>query len=177
MLNKLENLPNFSKYSSESVKESIDYKVWARPTINWKLSCDQKHDKADVIKAAKSEKDSQNNLHETAIIVMISIAYGGGIIISSLLLMLMIYGHSDFVDEARSSTSACCLTWQLILFVVTFFLIRGQRSGLADRYQSISDLQFVNGCGDEFMHIPEHFIDTVREASSKTALAVTLAGV
>ena len=71
-------------------------------------------------------------MHETAIIVMLSIAFVGGILLTSGLLMMLFNGVN--LDTSQRAAPTCCLTIQLILLTVTFFLINSQRSALADRY-------------------------------------------
>jgi len=93
VLDRLEMLPNFANYFSESAKEGIKYNLWQRPTISWKLSCEQTESRENVTKAARSERDKSDSMHETAIIIMLSIAFGGGILIGAGLLMIFFNGY------------------------------------------------------------------------------------
>jgi len=40
VLDKLQELPNFSQYVSRDNKKNMLNKFWSRPTISWKLECD-----------------------------------------------------------------------------------------------------------------------------------------
>lgn len=177
MLKKLEDLPMFDQYISKDAKKLIDYKFWSRPIIGWKLSCDDEHSRASVLKAADLESDKAD-MYEGTIIVLVALSVFMGTFISFIMMVLFCSGcqnRRDFV--ATRLPGICCLGIQLVLLIVAFFLINGQRGELSERKKSMEDLEFVNGCGDEYMHIPDTFVPQIREASGKGMLAVIICGV
>ena len=48
------------------------------------------------------------------------------------------------------------------------------KSELAERGESISAISVVNGCGDEFTNVPEHFEGEISSASTKAAVVMTI---
>ena len=177
VLKKLEELPMFDNYSSEGEKQRIEYSFWSRPTISWKLSCDDKHPRNSVIHAANIEAD-KSDLHESTIIILLGISFGAGVLFSFGFLVAFCAGcckRSEF--SGMRICGVVCLTIQLVLLTVSMVLINGQRGELRERKDAMEDLEFVNGCGDEYMNIPTHFVPEIKEANSKAMFAVILGGV
>lgn len=64
---------------------------WSRTTIPWKLSCDDKHSRSSVIKAAEFEKDKEP-LNAGVVMILLAIAYAFGFIISFATFCMFLFG-------------------------------------------------------------------------------------
>lgn len=81
VLKKLEELPNFTLYSTELAKQGVNYKFWSRPTISWKLNCDDQHSRMSVMKAADTESEKAD-LHVGTIIALTATSFSIGALVS-----------------------------------------------------------------------------------------------
>ena len=91
VLDKLEDLPNFSEYVSKDNKKNQYYKFWTRPTISWKLECDDKTPRVSVVKAADFERDKEP-MNEGMVIGLSVTAFTVGFIVSLGFLILFCCG-------------------------------------------------------------------------------------
>ena len=110
--------------------------------------------------------------------ILLGISFGAGVLFSFGFLIAFCAGcckRSEF--SGMRICGVVCLTIQLVLLTVSMILINGQRGELRERKDAMEDLEFVNGCGDEYMNIPTHFVPEIKEANSKAMLAVILGGV
>lgn len=174
VLDTLEDLPNFSMYVTESTKKNIDYGFWSRATIPWSLDCEEEHPREKVINAAIFEKEKEP-LNETAVIVLSAIAYGAGFLATLILTGFLLGGKCDkkcFGEVPTKGITGCCLTIQLILFIITVVLVSGQKTELAERDEAMRQLTFVNDCGDKFTQIPDYFLPEIDEAKGKMLYVV-----
>ena len=163
MLKKLEDLPNWSMYLSEQQKKGIKYKFWSRPTIGWKLSCDDKHPRTSVIRAA-SHESSKSSMNPGAVIGLLATAFGAGILFSLIALILFCGGcmkRRSCGEGGNRVMPTICLSIQLVLIIVVTILLFSQKDELADRKKTMEALEFVNGCGDEYMTIPKDFLPEI----------------
>uniref|UniRef100_A0A7S3MKJ6 Uncharacterized protein n=1 Tax=Favella ehrenbergii TaxID=182087 RepID=A0A7S3MKJ6_9SPIT len=176
VLKKLEDLPNFSLYTSETAKKNYRYTFWSRSTISWKLSCDDKHPRSSVLKAANFEKD-KSEMHEGVIIGLLSIAFGigaAGAFGTTVFFCAGCLKKRDCGKGGLRVLSTICLSIQLVFIIVSFFLMQSQKGELAERKKAMEDLAFVNGCGDDYMNIPTSFVPTIEQASSTSSFALLL---
>lgn len=163
VLDTLEDLPNFSLYVTSSVKQNIEYGFWSRATIPWSLECEVNHSRDKVVTAAKFEEEKEP-LNEVAIIVLSAIAYGVGFLATLTITGCYLGGKCDKRDisqVASKGVMGCCLGVQFILFLITVFLVFGQKGELLERDEAIHELSFVNGCGDKYTQIPDYFLPQI----------------
>lgn len=129
------------------------------------------------MRAANKESD-KDSLQEGTIIALLAIAFGGGVL-GSFIYMVLFCGaccsRSDFGKQRVPGI--ICLGIQMILLFVTTILMNGQRGELTERKESLEALSFVNGCGDEYMNIPENFVPMIKEVNGNAMFAVILGAV
>ena len=179
VLKKLEDMPNWSMYLSESQKKQIQYKFWSRPAISWKLSCDDKHPRSSVLKAASHESDKEG-LNPGLVIGLLAAAFGVGIAVSFVALIMFCGGCAARRNCGKGPLRVMptiCLTIQLVMIVIVTVILWGQKEELADRKKTMENLQFVNGCGDDYMSIPKDFVPEIKQASSKATFAGILGSI
>ena len=58
---------------------------------------------------------------------------------------------------------------QVIMFIVVLVIIIEQKHELKERQKAMEELTMVNGCGDQFMNIPDSFLPDLEKAIDKVA--------
>ena len=87
------------------------------------------------------------------VIVTGAIGYSVGFLAAFIITILFLIGKLDLsnVNEIGYKVgSSCCLGVQFVMFLVVALLIMGQKTELAERKDAITNMSFVNECGDEF---------------------------
>lgn len=129
MLDKLDSLPNYNMYVTDSSKKNIKYGFWSRSTIPYKLECEKSHPKDALVRDVNVAKQNQNSLNETGLIVTSSIGFSCGFLAAGVLTVLFCIGtckRGDCGNPPTRIASAVCTTIQFIMFLVCFFIIWGQ---------------------------------------------------
>ena len=149
----LEALPLSTMYLTESIKEDILYEFWSRPTIAWRLECEEAIPKTRIVQAARYEQIKQD-LNERNVIAISMVAYITGSSLTFLILLLYLSGHYSSQtacsgdEKYQIIASSAGLSFQFILFLITFGMIESQRDELDLRDQAMRALALVNACGD-----------------------------
>jgi len=103
------------------------YKFWSRPTISWKLSCDDKHPRTSVVRAASHESD-KSSMHAGVIIGLLASAFSVGIAVSFVSLILFCGGcckRSACGEGGLRVIPTVCLSIQLVFIVIVTILVWG----------------------------------------------------
>ena len=159
----LEDLPNYSLYVTDSIEQNIMYGFWSRAAIPWDLECEETHSRDKVVAAANEEKQKES-LNEVVIIVLSAIAYGVGFLFTLSITGVFICGKfsEKVISEPKTKVGlGCCMGVQLILFIITIVLVFGQKEELVERDEALTQLSFVNECGDKYTKIPDYFLPEI----------------
>ena len=87
------------------------------------------------------------------VIVTSAIGYSVGFLAAFVITILYLVGKLDLSDANNIGyklCGSCCLGTQFIMFLVVALIIMGQKTELAERKDAITNMSFVNECGDEF---------------------------
>lgn len=135
MLDKLEDLANYSMYVTDQNKKNIEYGFWVRPTISWSIECELEHSRDSVVEAAIFEKEKEP-LNETAVIVQEAIMYGVGFLVALVMTGCFVRGNCnkrDLGEVYMKGPIGCCLGIQMIVLIVVVVFIFGQQEELMER--------------------------------------------
>ena len=165
----LNGLPLYSTLVHDENKKNIDYGFWTRPTIAWKLSCDDDHTRQSVVNAAIVESEKQD-LNETAVIGLTLAAVLCGF--AGTLAMMILYcggccARDTWGELPMRLFTGGCIFIMFILSGVGLILVWGQATELSNREESIHHLSYVNECGDMYTTIPDEFLPEIQRAANQ----------
>ena len=174
MLSKLQSLKEYSKFVPDpTIKKSMEYKFFYRPTVTWKCTREKQHEAIKVMEKIDIEKlETGGNLLTGAMIT--AAVYLGLILIPTIIIFCI-------VVKCRTH---CCLTvmisvtlgveFALGLVVMILSLIASNK--YADRAKLLKDLDdAVQGCMDKFSDIPDSVIkEQVEDPANDGRNAATL---
>ena len=124
---------------------------------------------------AATAATSNDPLNETAVNIMIMIAFIGGALIGFIMFFLFVCGtcsKSDGKSDGARAMSGCCLLVQLGLFIAVTVLVFGQKEELDERLHETEELSFVNECGDKYTKVPEYFLTDIEKAGTQGTFCI-----
>lgn len=145
----LSSQPLANRYVLLEKKKATTYDFWVRPTISWKLVCEATDSRADVLAAIASEQDKEDlKVGWTRTVAIVG--YVAGLFTALVLSCFAALGKKGMGKKKCRQIFAGLLGVQAVLFLTTYFMVRGQATELQDRKSTIARLQSMNPCGDKF---------------------------
>ena len=159
MIDELTSLPLYTQYVGDYVqkKMNIDYKMWARPTIPWKLECEATKPRDKIFDTMINARENSGGASSWNFWIYV--------VTGALLIALPLIGGCFMVMMGRTFEKYAFMAMvgfaeALVLiggFGIRFLSKNGVKS-IDDKWKGLNELAAINGCSDEFTNLP---IDTI----------------
>jgi hypothetical protein len=156
VLAKTSSLPLYKKYTSDSKKKDVFYKLWVRHTIPWNLACET---------STLTQRENVFDLYSSSLTMSTALVLTVHITATILLAM------TAMCLTASACTGYRALTYknnrryfliqvitmgvlQLAAIIICFIYATSQKNTNIEQLLQLSSLQAANQCSDQFTQVP-----------------------